>query len=163
MKNDDFSPWYGAFRQGLSMRDLNTLVLLYRLEPTISNIENLASESFYYSPLILGNNDVILQKKLIELKKYIDSYPEIAAGYINISAVYADMGDFKASLNVLSKAEKYAKTQDEQYLVAYNRAITYYNLQKFDTALEYANSAKSIKDTQGVQELIHEIEQLTLR
>ena len=163
LKNDDFSPWYGAFRQGLSMRDLNTLVLLYRLEPTISNVENLASESFYYSPLILGNNDVILQKKLIELKKYIDSYPEIAAGYINISAVYADMGDIEASLSALSKAEKYAKTQDEQYLVAYNRAITYYNLQKFDTALEYANLAKSIKDTQGVQELIHEIEQLTLR
>ena len=163
LKNDDFAPWYGSLRQALSPRDLNTLVLLYRLEPTISNVENLKSESFYYSPLILGNNDVILQKKLDELKKYIESYPEIAAGYINISAVYADMGDFDASLNSLSQAEKYAKTQDEQYLIAYNRSITYFNLQKFEAALDYANTAKSIKDTQGVQELINEIKQLTLR
>ena len=68
-----------------------------------------------------------------------------------------------SNLTYKAKAEKYAKTQDEQYLIAYNRAITYFNLQKFDTALNYANTAKSIKDTQGVQELINEIEQLTLR
>ena len=163
LKDDSLTPWYGSFRQGLSPRDLNTLVLLYRLAPSVSNVENLKSESFYYMPLILGSNDVIFEKKLAELKKYIASYPEISAGYINISAVYADMADFDASLNALSQAEKYAKTQDEQYLIAYNRAITYFNLQNFDTALNYANTAKSIKDTQGVQELINEIEQLTLR
>lgn len=162
-KNEASIPWYGDFRQGLSMSDLNTLVLLYRLEPSLSNVEHLKSESFYYSPLILGNNDVILQKKLDELKKYIAAYPQMAAGYINISAVYADMGDFEASLNALADASKYVDGQDEEYLVAYNRAITYFNIQKYDKALEFAQSAKSIKNTQSVQELIAEIEQLTLR
>ena len=163
MKDDESSPWYGSFRQGLSIRDLNTLVLLYRMEPTISNVQNLKSESFYYPPLILGENDVVLQKKLKELENYIADYPDIAAGYINISAVYADMGDFEQSLKYLSEADERARTQDEKYLVAYNRAITYYNLQKYDTALEFANSAKLIKDTQSVREFIEEINQLQLR
>jgi predicted Zn-dependent protease len=162
-KGDSYKPWYGTFRQSLSVRDLNTLVLLYRLEPGISNVKNLKSESFYYPQLILGNADVILRKKLNELQKYIKAYPELAAGYINISTVYADMGDFEASLSALANAQKYAKTQDEQYLIAYNRAITYYNLQKYPTALEFANSAKSIKDTQSVQELISELNDLILR
>lgn len=163
LKTDGITPWYGNFRQGLSMRDLNTLVLLYRMEPTISNVKDLKSESFYYSPLILGNNDVVLQKKLQELKSYIANYPQMSAGYINISAVYSDMGDFESSLNALSEGSKYAKTQDEQYLVAYNRAITYYNLQDYNKSLEFANSAKSIKTTQSVLELIDELEKLLSR
>jgi tetratricopeptide (TPR) repeat protein len=163
MKDDGFLNWYGSLRQSLSMRDLNTLVLLYRLEPTISNVQNLKSESFYYPPLVIGENDLLLQKKLQELQSYISNYPDIAAGYINISAVYSDMGDFEQSLKSLSEADKRAKTQDEQYLVAYNRSITYYNLQNYNKALEFANIAKSIKDTRGAQELIAELSQLLSR
>lgn len=151
---------YEEIKGNLSISDVQTLVLLYRLEPSVSNVENLKSESFYYLPLILGSNDTILQKKLEELKDYIKNYPEMAAGYINISAVYADLGDFDKALNSLENAEIYAFTQDEKYLVAYNRAITYYNLQDYNKAFEFANIAKSIKDTDGVRELITEIENL---
>lgn len=163
LQSNEIAPWYGDFRQGLSPRDLNTLVLLYRMAPTISNVANLKSENFYYSPLILGNNDIILQKKLQELKSYIENYRQMAAGYINISSVYSDMGDFDSSLQALAEGSKFAKTKDEQYLIEYNRAITYYNLQDYQKALEYANIAKSIKTTQNVLELINELENLLSR
>ena len=150
--------WFGSFREILSVRDLNTLVLLYRISPTISNVSGLKSETFYYSPLILGDNDIVLQNKLEELKGYISSYPNIAAGYINISSIYADLGDFNSSLDALNQAEVLAKNDDERFLVAYNRAITYFNLQNYSKALEYAKEAKGIKSTQTVQELITDIE-----
>ena len=51
-----------SYARELSLRDLRTLVLLYRIKPTISDVKNLHSEQFYYAPLILGNDDVRLQK-----------------------------------------------------------------------------------------------------
>lgn len=156
----DNSLWYGSFRKALSLRDLQTLVLLYRIEPTITNVENLKSESFYYAPIILGSNDEMLEKKLKEFKDYVQKYPEIAAGYINMASVYSDMGDFEQSLKVLELANMFAKTTDELYIVHYNKAITYYNLQDYDKALELANSAQSIKDTQDVKVLISDIERI---
>ena len=156
----DNSLWYGSFRKALSLRDLQTLVLLYRIEPTITNVENLKSESFYYAPIILGSNDEMLEKKLKEFKDYVQKYPEIAAGYINMASVYSDMGDFEQSLKVLEQANLFVKTADELYIVHYNKAITYYNLQDYDKALELANSAQSIKDTQDVKVLISDIERI---
>ena len=40
------------------------------------------------------------------------------------------------------------------------KAITYYNLQDYNKALELANSAQSIKDTQDVKVLINDIERI---
>lgn len=144
----------------LTARDLKTLVLLYRIEPTISNVKNLHSENFYYAPLILGNDDVRLQKKLNEYKKYTQTYPNMAAGYINLASVYVDLGDFDSALREINKAEQLANTKDEQFLVHYDRAIIYYNQQKYSSALEAAQHAQSIKNENNVQELIKDIEKI---
>lgn len=77
-----------------------------------------------------------------------------------MASVYSDMGDFEQSLNVLERANLFVKTTDELYIVHYNKAITYYNLQDYDKALELANSAQSIKDTQDVKVLISDIERI---
>lgn len=144
----------------LTARDLKTLVLLYRIEPTISNVKNLHSENFYYAPLILGNDDVRLQKKLNEYKKYTQTYPNMAAGYINLASVYVDLGDFDSALREINKAEQLANTKDEQFLVHYDRAIIYYNQQKYSSALEAAQHAQAIKNENNVQELIKDIEKI---
>lgn len=144
----------------LTARDLKTLVLLYRIEPTISNVKNLHSENFYYAPLILGNDDLRLQKKLNEYKKYTQTYPNMAAGYINLASVYVDLGDFDSALREINKAEQLANTKDEQFLVHYDRAIIYYNQQKYSSALEAAQHAQSIKNENNVQELIKDIEKI---
>ncbi|MBD5401253.1 matrixin family metalloprotease [bacterium] len=152
---------YSSFRssyQGLSRRDIRTLVLLYRLEPSVSNVKNLKSETFYYSPLILGNQGDVLMKKLEELQKYIKNYPEMASGYINIASVYVDMGDFDNALQHLNFAEKYVVNSDERFLIEYNRAVIYYNMQDLDKSLIYANKAKAIKNDQNVQDLISDIQ-----
>lgn len=152
---------YNFFRsenQGLTMRDLKTLVLLYRIEPTISNVKNLHSENFYYAPVIMGSDEVRLQKKLDEFKKYIVDYPQAASGYINLASVYVDLGDYNSALMYLSKGENVANSNDERYLINYNRAVIYFNQQDYKKALEAATRAQTLKNDSGIQELIKDIE-----
>ena len=144
----------------LSQRDLKTLVLLYRTKPTVSDKFNLSSETFYYAPLIIGSDDVIVQKKIEELTRYIKSYPQMATGYINLGGAYADMGDFEKALQYMQTAEKYAKTNDERFLVAYNRAIIYYNMQNASAAMQYAQQAQGYKADPAIAELIEDIRKM---
>ena len=155
--SDSVNNKYYPFAQSMSKRDLQTLVLLYRLKPSISNVKGLESETFYYPQLIIGSDDVRLQKKLEEYKSYINEYPEMASGYVNLASVYSDMGDFESVLQTLDKAEIYAQTVDEKYIVNYNRAVTYYNLQQYEKALNSAKIAQSIKNEQSIQDLINDI------
>lgn len=161
--NENNMNMYALYRsdfQYLSLRDLRTLALLYRLEPTVTNVKNIDKSNLYYSPLILGSVDARLRQKLAELKKYIADYPNLAAGYINIASVYSDMGDFDAAITALDKANALSKVTDEMYLVSYNKAIIYYNKQDYSKALEYAQQAKSIKDNPNIDKLILEINNL---
>jgi len=145
----------------LSKSDIRTLVLLYRIKPTISNVKNLSSENFYYAPLVIGSDDVRLYKKIAENVDYVKKYPNFASGYINLAAVYADAGDFDSSLSTLNKGEAYVQNEDEKFLIQYNRAVIYYNKQEYDKALSSANSAKMIKDNQNVRELISDIQKFS--
>lgn len=161
--NERLNDLYAAYRteyQYISMRDLKTLALLYRLKPTVSNTKNLENENFYYPPLILGNDGEVLERKKVELEKYIKEYPKFAAGYINIAPVYSDLGDFENALKALNKAESLAKTSDELYLIEYNRAILHYNKHDFSSAMTYATKARGIKQTSEVEELLNEIKKL---
>ena len=55
----------------ISARDIKTLVLLYRIAANITDTNALPAKNSYYAPLILGSNDVRLQKKLQENLNYI--------------------------------------------------------------------------------------------
>lgn len=144
----------------LSKRDLNTLVLLYRTMPTITNSNDFNKESMYYPPLVIGSSQELMDKKITELKQYIKDYPNIATGYINLGGAYADMGNFESALHYMQLAEKYSKNNDENYLIAYNKAILYYNKQEKNKALQYAKQAQSIKNDASIQELITDINNL---
>lgn len=159
--NDRATDVYSRYRsdsQYLSMRDLKTLALLYNLAPTICDTKDTQRENYYYPPLILGSQDEVLLKKVNELEKYIKKYPKFAAGYINISSVYADLGEKEKGLEYLKKAEKLASTDDEKFMIYYNRAVIYFNSHDFKSAKSAAIKAQSVKNTAEIQSIINEIE-----
>lgn len=142
----------------LSKRDLNTLALLYRLAPTITNSKGWYFENLYYPPLILGNEDEILQKKLEEYQSYIDRFPNFSGGYINIATVYSSMGNNKKAQEALDRAYQFAANDDDRYLIYYNRAVLYYNNQDYVSSLDNAKKALEIKNDATTQTLVQDIE-----
>ena len=142
----------------ISKRDLNTMALLYRLAPTITNAKGWYYENLYYGPLILGNEEEILRKKLEEYQSYIDQYPNYCGGYINIATVYYNMGNNKQAQESLEKAMSLATNPDEKYLINYNKAVLFYHNQDFHSALVYALKAQLIRNDDTVKALINDIE-----
>ncbi len=149
---------YSDERFNLSKRDLNTVTLLYRIAPTITNTRGWYYENLYYAPLILGNDDEVLKKKLDEYQNYIDKYPNYCSGYINIATVYSSMGNHKKAQESLDKAFDLATNDDERYLIHYNRAVLYYNNQDYKAALSCAKEAKVFRDDETTNTLIKDIE-----
>jgi len=143
----------------LSKRDLNTLALLYRLAPSITNSRGWFYENLYYPPLILGNNEEILKKKLDEYQQYVDKYPNYSGGYINLATVYSSMGKNKKAQEALDKAFELATNDNEKYLIYYDRAVMYYNNQDFESALNCAKEAQQIKNDETANALIKDIEE----
>lgn len=160
-QKDNSSRYFNSLpTPNFTRNDLNTLVLLYRIKPTISNNQNLQSETFYYAPILIGEDDERIKNKIIENQNYIKNYPTIAGGYINLASSYADFGDFQSAINTLQQGEKYIKSNDDKFLIEYNKAAIYYNMQRYSEALTAANSAKSIRDDSSLNELIEEIQKL---
>lgn len=141
----------------ISKRDLNTMALLYRLAPTITNSKGWYYENLYYPPLILGNEEEILKIKLEELQQYVEQYPNYCGGYINIATVYYSMGNNKMAQESLDTAESLATNDDEKYLINYNRAILFYQNQDYNSALNSALKARLIKNDDTVNSLILDI------
>lgn len=146
----------------LSKRDLNTIALLYRIAPTITNTKGWYYENLYYAPLILGNDDEILKAKLEQYQKSVEQYPNYCSGYINLATVYMSMGNNKLSKDALDKAFELATNDNEKYIIYYNKAILYYNNQDYVSALDSAKDAKTIKDDDTVNALINDIEQMMI-
>ena len=151
--NDIFTPYREDFHY-LSGNDVNTLKLLYMLEPTITDKPYTSKKGLIYTPVILGSREEIAQKKVEEAKDYINSSPDIAVGYINLAGAYADLKEYKKALDALQSALDTANTDNEKFIIYYNYAYIYMNMKKYDAALEYAELAQRIQPSQDVTELI---------
>ncbi len=141
----------------LTERDLKTMILLYRLKPIICNTRDLFSETFYYAPLIIGSDEEVLKKKYKEWRLYIDNYPEMVSGYINMASVLIQWEKYDDALKYLDRAEKRAQNSDDNYLIEFQRANVYFNKKDKVKALEYAKKAQKQKSTEEIEKFIHEI------
>ena len=79
--NNFYTPYRSSF-QYLSSQDINTIKLLYKLIPNITNSENINTKGLVYAPIILGTSKDISSRKLKEAQNYIKQAPDIAGGYI---------------------------------------------------------------------------------
>lgn len=142
----------------LSGNDVNTLRLLYMLEPDITDKTLSSKKGIIYTPVILGSPDEIALKKVKEALDYIESSPDISVGYINLAGAYADLKEYSKSIDALQNALDTANTENEKFVIYYNFAYVYMNMSKYDSALKYAELAKNIQPSQDILELISIIE-----
>lgn len=151
-----YSPYRSSF-QYLSSKDINTLKLLYKLVPDVTNTNNINTKGLIYTPIILGTAKDISLRKLKEAQNYVKQAPELPGGYIDLATAYSELGKNKDAVQALNKALDISKTNNDKYICLYNLAVVNMNIKKFDKALEYANMAKDISDTEEIKDLISNI------
>lgn len=162
MKSDNNNAFYIPYRstfQYLSSKDINTIKLLYKIIPTISNtsIDKLDIKGMIFAPIIFGTSEQVTLKKIKEAQYYIKNAPDMASGYIDLGIAYAQIGKHKDAIDALKKALKLAKTNEDKFIVSYNMALVYMEDKKYEKAMTYAQMAKEIKNDEDVENLIIQI------
>lgn len=153
-----YAPYRSSF-QYLSSKDINTIKLLYKLVPTITNtpLNELNTKGLIYAPVILGTSDEINTRKLKEAQNYVKKAPNLANGYIDLGIAYANLNKYKDAVKAMQKAYELSKTNEEKYMSSYNLAAMYLSINDTKNALIYAQIAKQISNTEEIKDLIMNI------
>lgn len=143
----------------LSKEDLNTINLLYKLVPNISNtpISKMDKTGLVYSPIILGNEYQIGMRKVVEAQNYIKSAPDLPGGYIDLGVAYADIGKNTEAVSAFKLAKERATTDNDRYIIYFNLAIVHMNMNKLDDAETFIKLAAEIDNNQDIAELLTNI------
>lgn len=137
---------YKIFSSDLTYKDINTLMLLYKLRPEISNSDkgSYYNKNLIVSDIILGDESVKTTQKVDQALRYIKTAPQNTQGWVDLAAAYADGGLTQQAIKALDEAGKWAATQDERFNVYYNYAAIFVNDKEYNNAITYAQYALSI-------------------
>lgn len=145
--------------QLFSPRDINTLNLLYKLVPDITNtpMDEFNTNKLIYAPIVMGSEEEINSKKIIEAQNYIQAAPNLPNGYLDLSTGYAELKQYSKAIEALNKALELSSNDEERYIVYYNFAVLYMRIKDSENALKYAELAKQIKPGSDIDGLINSI------
>lgn len=145
--------------QLFSPRDINTIKLLYKLVPDITNtpMNEFDTSRLIYAPIVMGSEEEINSKKILEAQNYIKQAPNLPNGYLDLATGYAELNQYGKAIETLDKALSLCSNDNERYIVYYNYAVTYSRIKDWENALKYANQAKAIKSDADIDGLINSI------
>lgn len=142
-------------RKVLTDADITTLNLLYKIKPDITNAS--LSQGEYLPYLLLGDEGDINFSKAKEAKNYINQAPTLPAGYIDLAENYVAEENFSAAIKCLEKALILSDSNDTNYIIYYNLAVSYFYINHLDMALSYIQKAEEITDSEDLHCLKAEI------
>ena len=142
-------------REVPTIADINTLKLLYKIKPEITNIEK--GKGDYTSSIVLGSSEDVYIEKVEEAITYIKNAPDLPAGYIDLAESYMLAKDYEKALKSLKQAKRYAETREMKAIVYYNLAVVYYHNKNFIDAKSYINASMAINNSEEKQYLLAEI------
>lgn len=141
--------------------DINTLKLLYKLLPDITNVplSQVNNKGLFYPPVLLGNERTVNMRKLIDAQNYVKKAPNISGGYIDLGIAFAELGKIEEAKKSFNKALALAATENEKALAYYNLAVVSMSNKKYKDAIKYAEISKTIMPSEEINELINSIRQ----
>lgn len=152
---DNFAQFRSDF-QSLSSADINTLSLLYKLVPDITNtpLDQFNASHQFYAPIVLGSEVQVNSRKLLEAKNYISSAPDLPNGYIDLAAAYLELKSYNQSVQALNKALTLCSNDNEKFTVYYNLTVVYMQIKDWQNALDNANMAKQLNPSADIDGMI---------
>ena len=151
-----YTPYRSSF-QYLSSQDINTIKLLYKLVPAITNSEKVNTKGLVYAPIVLGTSKEISLRKLKDAQNYVKSAPDIPGGYVDLGVAYAELNKTHEAVKALQKALTLSKSDSDKYISYFNIAVVFVNSGDTKNALVYALKAQSISNNDEINELITNI------
>ena len=143
------------YRLNLSEADINTIKLLYKIKPEITNIKNPKSE--YLPKFVLGSAKEVHNEKISEAELYIKKAPHLPAGYLDLAEAYVNIKDYQKAIKYLKIALRKADTDEIQSIVYFNLAVVNYYMDECEKALYYLEKTRQIKDSDEKIYLLAEI------
>lgn len=142
-------------REVLTRADINTVKLLYRIKPDITN--SLKDNSDYIPYLVLGDEEEINNTKINAANDYIRKAPNLPNGYIDLAEAYVAIKDYSMAIKSLEKALLLADTYEIKSMVYYNLAVAYFYIEHYDLAMDYLQKSIAISNSEEQQYLLAEI------
>ena len=142
-------------REELTEADINTIKLLYKIKPQITNKKDVKSE--YIPSLVLGSEKEVNNEKIKEAKIYIRKAPNLPAGYIDLAEGYVAAKDYNKAIKSLKKALSLADTDDVKGMIYFNLAVTNFYVDNLQNAKQYLSKSMQIKDSDDLHYLLGEI------
>ncbi|MCQ2754073.1 MAG: matrixin family metalloprotease [bacterium] len=139
---------YNDKRDELTTSDINTIKLLYKIKPDIS--DTISPTGLYIPYLIIGNNQDILDAKSKEAKNYIRKAPKIASGYIDLANYLANNHEYTKAIYSLEKALELSNTDELRGMVYFNLAVVYAEINNTPMAKNYLAKSQQIKDSTDI-------------
>lgn len=135
--------------QSLSQADINTLSLLYKLVPDITNtpLNEFNTDHQFYPHIVLGSEEQITSQKILEAQNYIQQAPDLPNGYIDLAAAYEDLKKYDKALDALEQAAQNCSNDAEKFMVYYNTAVIYEGMKDWQNCLQYADLANQADPT----------------
>ncbi len=142
-------------REILSQADINTLKLLYKIKPQITNVKNVDADYIPY--LVLGTEKQVNNEKIREAKNYIRKASNLPTGYIDLAEGYVIAKDYSKAIKCLEKALRLADTEEIKAMIYYNLAVTNFYVDSLTEAKQYLQLSMNIKDSEEKHYLLGEI------
>lgn len=145
--------------QFISLTDLNTLNLLYRLLPDITNtrLSEFDTSHQFFAPIVMGNDEQINSKKALEALNYIKMAPNLPNGYIDLASAYAGENQYQKAIEALNTALSCSSHGDDNFIIYFNLGIIYMELKDWESALKYAQMANQLQQNAELDGIIAEI------
>ena len=138
----------------LSDRDINTMILLYELEPDISNFIDtgnmeIASDAKNSKDNkesdknidILGTKEERLQNEIDQILEELKKNPKSDINHVNLGNLYGDSGDYEKAIKEYEHATRLNPKNDIAFS---NLGVMYQNVNKPYDALRVYNKAKKL-------------------
>ena len=142
-------------RAMLSQADINTVLLLYKIKPDITNSKE--ASGVYLPFVVLGNNVDVNNSKSKEAKRYIKKAPNLPNGYIDLAESYVAQKDYYSAITNLEKALSLANSDEYKKIIYFDLAVSYFYAEKYEKAKKYIEIYLSKEDSDDLHNLLAQI------
>lgn len=144
----------------ISRTDINTVTLLYKVVPDITNGDKTKETGNVRAEILLGDED---EREAIAIKKALEEVrikPNDCASRLKLAVLYEEKQEYQKMYQYIKEAEPLAKTRDELYSTYVAYSYYYYSQKNKQNAKLYLNKALNIKNDGSLKPLEQYINRL---